>query len=88
MPPSTTQQSLSTLLLPYGKITSINILPSRSTDDQFKKGVSAFVTFENPKDAEMAKSNLDGTYLGHGWRARVIWGKELKSSTFCNCNFF
>ncbi|KAG5513301.1 hypothetical protein PMAC_001364 [Pneumocystis sp. 'macacae'] len=82
LPPSTTQQSLSTLLLPYGKITSINILPSRSTDDQFKKGVSAFVTFEDPRDAEMAKSNLDGTYLGQGWRAKVIWGKELKSSTF------
>ncbi|KAG4305828.1 hypothetical protein PORY_000738 [Pneumocystis oryctolagi] len=80
LPPSTTQQSLSTLLLPYGKVASINILPARSTDDQFKKGVSAFVTFEDSRNAEKAKSNLDGAYLGQGWRAKVIWGKELKSS--------
>ncbi|QSL66973.1 hypothetical protein MERGE_001360 [Pneumocystis wakefieldiae] len=82
LPPSSTQQSLSTLLLPYGKITSINILPSKSTDDQFKKGVSAFVTFEDPKNAEKAKSNIDGTYLGEGWRLKVVWGKELKSFTY------
>ncbi|KAG5437699.1 hypothetical protein PCANB_000736 [Pneumocystis canis] len=80
LPPSTTQQSLLTLLLPYGKISSINILPSRSADDQFKKGVSAFVTFEDSENAEKAKSNFDGTYLGEGWRVRVKWGKELKSS--------
>ncbi|EMR08167.1 hypothetical protein PNEG_03341 [Pneumocystis murina B123] len=82
LPPSTTQQSLSTLLLPYGKITSINILPSKSTDDQFKKGVSAFVTFEDPKNAEKAKSNIDGTYIGEGWRVKAVWGKELKSFTY------
>lgn len=69
LPSETSYPTLRAICIPYGEITELHI--PQKPNSQTHKGY-AFVSYEEPEDAEQAKLNLDGAEF-FGRTIRVAW---------------
>ncbi|CAN8073068.1 unnamed protein product [Agarophyton chilense] len=77
LPPSTTERALRDLFVPYGDISDLHLplKPSSHTNRGY-----AFVSFEEPEDAEHARQNLDKAQF-FGVVIRVKWAAARHAPT-------
>ena len=88
LPLSTRQSQLRELLVPYGEVRSIKLIPERASSKYVRQSSSAIVVFEKPFQAEKAQTAIDGRYMGEGWRIKASWGDREQQKSISIVFFF